>query len=95
MVSTEPEGMRYVLEHGRTGLLSAPGDATALAQNAIRILHDTELAERLVSNARQELERYSWPVVREQWLEVYRALATGEMKAAREFASSGVESSED
>jgi len=95
VVSTEPEGMRYVLEHGRTGLLSAPGDATALAQNAIRILHDTELAERLVSNARQELERYSWPVVREQWLEVYRALATGEMKAAREFASSGVESSED
>ena len=95
VVSTEPEGMRYVVEHGRTGLLSAPGDASALAQNVIRVLQDPELVERLVSNARREIERYSWPVVREQWLEVYRALAAGEMKAAREFASSGVESSED
>jgi glycosyltransferase involved in cell wall biosynthesis len=84
VVSTEPEGMRYVVEHERTGLLSAPGDATALAQNVIRILQDSELADRLVSNALQELQRYSWPVVREQWLEVYRALASGEMKPARE-----------
>ena len=87
VVSTEPEGMRYLVDHGRTGLLSAPGDATALAQNVIRVLQDAELAHRLVSNARQEFQRYSWPVVREQWLEVYRALASCEMKAAREFAS--------
>jgi hypothetical protein len=26
------------------------------------------------------LQRYSWPVVREQWLKAYRALASGEMK---------------
>jgi glycosyltransferase involved in cell wall biosynthesis len=75
VVSTEPEGMRYLLEHGRTGLLSAPGDAAALAENVVRVLRDPELADLLVSNARQELQRYSWPVVREQWLEVYRALA--------------------
>ncbi|HZW95562.1 MAG TPA: glycosyltransferase [Candidatus Eremiobacteraceae bacterium] len=95
VVSTEPEGMRYVVEHGRTGLLSAPGDAAALAQNVIRVLQDPELADRLVSNSRQELERYSWPVVREQWLEVYRALTSREMKAARESASGGIDSSED
>jgi glycosyltransferase involved in cell wall biosynthesis len=94
VVSTEPEGMSYLVEHGRTGLLSAPGDAAALAQNVIRVLRDSELAERLVSNARQELQRYSWPVVREQWLEVYRALASGEIRAAGEFASGDVDSSQ-
>ena len=93
VVSTEPEGMSYLVEHGRTGLLSKPGDATALAQNVIRLLQDPELAERLVSNASQEFRRYSWPVVREQWLEVYRALASGATKAARDSAP-GVDSFE-
>jgi L-malate glycosyltransferase len=78
VVSTEPEGMRHLVEHGRTGLLSSPGDAAALAQNVIRILQDSELAYGLVLNARDEFERYSWPVVREQWLKVYRDLAAGE-----------------
>ena len=92
VVSTEPEGMRYVVEHGRTGLLSAPGDAAALAQNVIRVLQDSALAERLVSNAREESQRCSWPAVRGQWLEVYRALASGETKRAREFTPGSVDS---
>jgi glycosyltransferase involved in cell wall biosynthesis len=80
VVSTEPEGMAYIVEHGHTGLLSPMGDASALARNVIQVLQDSELAERLVANARQELQRYRWPVVREQWLKVYRVLAFGEMK---------------
>jgi glycosyltransferase involved in cell wall biosynthesis len=81
VVSTEPEGMRYLVEHGVTGLLSPPGDAAALAQNVIRVMQNPELADRLVANARREFRRYSWPVVREQWLEVYQSIALGEMKA--------------
>lgn len=74
VVTTDPEGMRYIVEHERTGLLSPPGDAGALAKNVIRVLQDPELAERLVMNARREMEAYAWPVVRERWLEVYRAI---------------------
>jgi L-malate glycosyltransferase len=92
VVTTEPEGMRYVVEDGRTGLLSTTGDAAALAQNVIRVLQDSELAESLVSNARQEFQRYSWPVVREQWLEVYHALVRNQSKAADEFVPSRVDS---
>ena len=75
VITTEPESMRYLVEHERTGLLSPPGDAEALAWNVVRVLRDAELAGRLVSNAREEFQRYAWPVVRQQWLEVYRALA--------------------
>jgi glycosyltransferase involved in cell wall biosynthesis len=77
VVSTEPEGMRYLVENGRTGLLSVPGDARALAENVLRVLRDPELAEGLVSNARRETERYSWGGVREQWMEVYRGMTSG------------------
>ena len=94
VVSTAPEAMPYLVDHQHTGLLSAPGDKSALAQNVIRVLQDSELANRLISNSRQQLPRYSWPAVREKWLEVYRALTSGERKAVKEFASSCTESSE-
>jgi L-malate glycosyltransferase len=94
VVSTEPEAMPYLVDHQRNGLLSPPGDAAALAQNVIRVLQDSEMAERLTSNAREELRRYSWPAVREEWLEVYHALAFGENKAVKEFAASGTKSSQ-
>ena len=86
VVSTAPEGMRYVVDHERTGLLSPVGDAQALAQNVIRFLQDPALAESLVSNALREAKRYSWPVVRGQWLELYRAI-TAEKVEAVEVAS--------
>jgi glycosyltransferase involved in cell wall biosynthesis len=74
VVSTAPEGMRYLVEHERTGLLSEPGDATALGRNAIRLLQDPGLSSRLARNARQECSRYCWTEVRRQWLELYRSM---------------------
>jgi L-malate glycosyltransferase len=82
VVSTAPECMRYLVEHGRTGLLSLPGDALALAQNVIQLLQNPELAERLAENARKEFQRYSWPIVREQWLGVYRGMVAKNVRPA-------------
>jgi glycosyltransferase involved in cell wall biosynthesis len=73
VVTTEPEGMRYLVEDGRTGLLSPVGDAEALARNVVRLLEDPELANRLAMNAFEQSKRYDWKNVREQWLDVYRA----------------------
>jgi len=74
VISTAPEGMRYLVENARTGLLSEVGDPVALAANVIRVLRDPELAHRLSTNARGELHLYQWNTVREQWLRVYREL---------------------
>jgi glycosyltransferase involved in cell wall biosynthesis len=91
VVSTEPEGMAYVVEHGRTGLLSAPGDAQALAENVIRLLQNGELAERLAANAREQIQTYSWAPVREQWLGLYRNLLSRDARAVEELAAAGVD----
>lgn len=91
VVSTEPECMRYLVQQERTGLLSPVGDARALAQNVIRLLQAPELAERLAENARQELQRYSWPIVREQWLDVYRTLLSSGARSADELGPSGAD----
>ncbi|HET7207527.1 MAG TPA: glycosyltransferase [Terriglobales bacterium] len=78
VVTTAPESMPYIVEHERTGLLSEVGDASKLAQNVIRLLRDSELANRLATNAYEESRRYHWSAVREQWLSVYRSLISQE-----------------
>jgi glycosyltransferase involved in cell wall biosynthesis len=74
VVTTSPECMPYLVQHERTGLLSPVGDEKALAANVIRLLRDPELAHRLAENAHDESQKYTWEVVRLQWLKVYREL---------------------
>jgi glycosyltransferase involved in cell wall biosynthesis len=74
VVSTAADGIRYIVEHERTGLLSPPKDWAALAQNVIRLLRHPELAGRLATEAYQESQRYHWEAVRGQWLHVYCSL---------------------
>ena len=78
VVSTAPGGIRYLVEHERTGLLCAPGDVEALAENVIRLLRNPELALRLAENAHRESQRYCWETVRDQWLQIYRSLSCRE-----------------
>ena len=74
VVTTSPESIPYLVEHDRTGLLSPVGDEKALAANVVRLLRDPVLAARLAQNAHQESSKYTWEVVRGQWLEVYRGM---------------------
>jgi len=74
VVTTAPESIPYLVEHERTGLLSPVGDEQALAANVIRLLRDSDLAARLARNAHEESQKYTWENVREQWVEVYRAV---------------------
>ncbi|MGA8774390.1 MAG: glycosyltransferase family 4 protein [Terriglobales bacterium] len=72
VVTTSPESMPYLVENERTGFLSPVGDEHALAANVIRLLRDPELAARLAKNAHEESRKYTWDVVRAQWLKVYQ-----------------------
>jgi L-malate glycosyltransferase len=74
VVTTAPEGIRYIVEHERTGLLCDPGDWQALAENVARLMRDPDLASRLARHAFEESERYRWQAVRAQWLDVYRSM---------------------
>jgi L-malate glycosyltransferase len=76
VVSTAPEGIRYLVEHERTGLLCEPSDAAALANNVIRLLREPALGARIARNAYEECNRYSWKEVGRQWMELYRSMTT-------------------
>lgn len=89
VVSTCPESLKYLVEHERTGLLSEVGDFHTLAQNVIRLLQDQDLSDRIASNAYDECKRYTWDEVREQWIEVYRALRGREVTVRERAAKVG------
>jgi L-malate glycosyltransferase len=74
VVSTAAESIPFLVEHERTGLLSPVGNSAALAGNVIRLLRDSDLAERLALQAYKESQTYHWSAVREQWLAAYRSL---------------------
>lgn len=87
VVSTAPEGIDYLVEHERTGLLSERGDANALAQSVIRLLRNPVLATSIATNAYEQSKHYHWTVVRKQWLEIYRSLAGKSDQPKRELMS--------
>jgi len=78
VVSTAPEGMSYVVDDGKTGLLSPVGDSRALAESVLRLLNDPQLASSLATDALQKCSQYEWRVVRQQWLGVYETLLSVE-----------------
>ncbi|MFZ0335115.1 MAG: glycosyltransferase family 4 protein [Candidatus Acidiferrales bacterium] len=74
VVTTGAGGIRFVVEHERTGLLCEPGEWQLIAEYILRLLREPELAHRLSANAREESKRYRWESVRGEWLATYRSL---------------------
>lgn len=74
VVSTKAGGVPYIVRDEFTGLLVNCGDWEALARSACRLLADPALALRLARNGRAECSRYTWEVVRPQWLQLYAEL---------------------
>ncbi|MGH9343819.1 MAG: glycosyltransferase family 4 protein, partial [Terriglobia bacterium] len=91
VVSTAPEGIRYLVRHEQTGLLCEPGEWESLATNVIRLLGDSALALRLSQNAYEESKKYRWESVRGQWLEVYGSLLGRDLHTAEGSAHVAVE----
>jgi glycosyltransferase involved in cell wall biosynthesis len=57
VVASDAGGPREIIEHGRTGLLVPPGDATRLAEAILALLGDGALAHRLAESGRREASR--------------------------------------
>jgi glycosyltransferase involved in cell wall biosynthesis len=95
VVTTGAGGIPYIVTHEKTGLIVKCGDDEAMAQAALRLLDDDELAERMTSAARAECARYSWSAVREGWLDLYHGLTSASVAQRDEQAiNRGVPASE-
>jgi L-malate glycosyltransferase len=90
VASTAPDGIRYIVEHERTGLLSMPRDWRQLGENVLRLLREPGLSRTLAGNARRQAQAYRWEAVREQWLDLYRVVAQGGRQIERSHVEKSV-----
>ncbi len=75
VVTTNAGGIPYIVDDGRIGLLVGIDDHVSLAESALKLLGDHQLAQNIITKTRKEVEKYSWERVRDQWVELYRSLA--------------------
>ena len=75
VASTCAGGIPDMLEHGVSGLLVPIGDDAAMAREVLRILQSQSLADGLRRAGLAEAEKYSWSMVRAQWLNAYCRVA--------------------
>jgi glycosyltransferase involved in cell wall biosynthesis len=68
-------GTPEVVDHGKSGLLSPPGDLEGLAANMVTLLRDPELRRRMGEYGRQQVEaRFAPRRMADDVARVYRAL---------------------
>ena len=64
-----------LITHGRTGLLTPPGDVAALAKFLQEILSNREIAQRMGGNARiAALDRFSLATFTNRFVGAYRSI---------------------
>jgi glycosyltransferase involved in cell wall biosynthesis len=77
VVALDNGGTPEVVEHGRNGLLSAPGDVEAFAANVLVLLRDPELREQMGRFGRRRVEeRFTIGRMAQDTASVYRLVAS-------------------
>jgi glycosyltransferase involved in cell wall biosynthesis len=73
VIATNLPGVRTVVDHGRTGLLVAPNDATALAAAIARVLSDDAERRAMGQRGRAKVEAYyDWKQIGTNLEDLYR-----------------------
>lgn len=74
VVTTNAGGIPDIVTDGETGFVVAVDDHQALAQRAMELLSDCNKATTIALQAREECRKYTWEVVGDRWLCLYREL---------------------
>jgi L-malate glycosyltransferase len=75
IVTTGAGGIPDIVSNGKSGFVVPCGDFKGLASRAIELLRDPALARQIAESGHVECRKYSWPAVRDAWVEVYQELA--------------------
>jgi L-malate glycosyltransferase len=76
IIATKAGGIPYIVKDRETALLVDINDHEAVAARAIELLDNPDLVEQLTAKGLEEVQRYHWAPVRDQWAALYHELAT-------------------
>jgi glycosyltransferase involved in cell wall biosynthesis len=73
VVSTGTGDIPAMLRQGALGSIVPQANPGAMAKAVVSLLEEPHRALSMTRDARQEVERYTWPFVREHWARAYEA----------------------
>jgi L-malate glycosyltransferase len=79
VIATQVGGLPYLIRNEADGLLVPSEDPLALSRACLRLLGDSQLAERLSLSGRARAQALSWEAVRARWQELLFAPLTTRM----------------
>lgn len=71
VVTTDAGGISFILENEKTGLMVAKSDYRELANAAIRLLENQDLAQTITNNALEYCQNFTREKVRAEWRNLY------------------------
>lgn len=74
VVSTNVGGIPFLLNDQETALLVKKSDTTQMVQCVIELLENPGLGNRIATQARKEVEQFSWDHVKSLWIEKLKKL---------------------
>lgn len=78
VISSNVGGVPYMIEHGRTGLLSDSSQdsdvSDQMAEQILWVLEHQEESIRMIEAAHREVKKYSWTEVKKQLLPLYESI---------------------
>jgi glycosyltransferase involved in cell wall biosynthesis len=77
VVASNTGGLPELVVHGRTGLLTEPGNAESISAAVLRLLGDSRLCQELAAEARNVVLRYDLQVMVRQTGDLYRRILEG------------------
>jgi L-malate glycosyltransferase len=87
VIASRVGGVPEVVTDGETGFLSEVGDVDKMAEDAARLLTDTELRREMGKRARESaVSRYRTDIVIPQYIEFYKRVLTKTSKAKAEIS---------
>jgi glycosyltransferase involved in cell wall biosynthesis len=72
VVSTNVDGIPYLVDDGKDGLLVKANDDVTMAAAVRRLLTEPGLGQALARRARAKVQTFDWSVVLPQWEQLYR-----------------------
>ncbi|MDB4349663.1 glycosyltransferase family 4 protein [Omnitrophica bacterium] len=71
LVSTNVAGVKDVVEHTKTGLLSEGGDIEAMVSNIERLSNDKALYGKIKNNGLAKARDFDWSIVADKYIDLY------------------------
>ena len=67
VISTNVDGMPYLIENGSDGLLVPPKDVDDMLNALVSLIEDQEKARQISMAAYEKVKKFDWEVVRHEW----------------------------